>query len=274
MQSIVLGVHNSINGGILSALKEQEYLKTNAMQIFLHSPRSWHFNDIDLETSSKFISEARKRNISFLAVHSSYLISPLSENPKTLEKSKKLFKKEIEFTERLGFNYYVIHIRENKKLSLDENINFLEKFMLDSSVNFKNILLENSSSGIGSSIKNLVYILKKLKGIFSGICIDTAHLFEAGYDIRNKDGIDLILDEIKDLEFVKMIHMNDSKTDFKSHIDRHENISQGKIGHKGFKNFFSVKYFRKLPIILETPKKSLKDDEKNIKMALNILLSD
>lgn len=268
---MIIGVHNSINSGILTAIEECKVLKTNASQIFLHSPRIWQFKKISKDEIRLFKKNKTESGIVFFAIHSSYLISPLSDNKNTLEKSINLIEKELAASKELEADCYVIHIRENKKLSLDENIKNLEKFFKSVKVNYNKTLLENSANGIGSSIKNLVYISKRIEKI-SGICLDTAHLFESGYDIRKKSGVEKILEEVNDLKLLKMIHMNDSKTDLSSKLDRHEHISKGKIGEEGFKNFFSNKHFRQLPIILETPKKSLDDDLKNLLVAKKILL--
>lgn len=269
---MIIGVHNSINGSILNAIEECRVLKTNASQIFLHSPRVWKIKELSKGDITLFKKYKNEAGIIFFVVHSSYLINPLSENKDTLKKSINLIEKELNDSKKLEADYYIIHIRENKKLSLDENIKNLEKFFKKIKIDYHKILLENSANGIGSSIKNLVYISKRIEKI-SGICLDTAHLFESGYDIREKSDVEKILEDLSDLKLLKMIHMNDSKTNLSSKIDRHQHISKGKIGEEGFKNFFSFKDFKKLPIILETPKKDLKDDLKNLTKAKEIISS-
>ncbi|MEF3279481.1 MAG: deoxyribonuclease IV [Elusimicrobiota bacterium] len=273
---IKLGVHNSINGGVLNVLEECSYLKTNATQFFCHSPRNWDMLEIKNEEAKNFVLKSKEIGIYFIIIHSSYLINPLSENKETIRKSRKLIESELKTANKLSADYYVLHIRCNKNKSIDENIKNAIKFFKDINLNIKTkILLENSASGLTSVIENLIKFYKELKktGLFSGICLDTAHLFEAGYDIRKKEDLERIKKEVKDLQLIKLIHLNDSKTKLSSRIDRHDHIGKGEIKTEGFKNFFSITRFKEIPIILETPKKSLKDDLINLSNTRKILNS-
>jgi deoxyribonuclease-4 len=268
-----IGVHNSTNGGILNVIKEVDFLKTNATQFFIHSPRIWDISEIKKSDKEKFRDEAKKLDIFPVVVHSSYLINPLSKNNETVEKSKKLLKLEIENASEIA-DYYVLHIKENKNDGLEENIKNLIKFFKKSGLqNSIKILFENPASGLTSEIKNLLRFYKSLRNYspVSGLCIDTAHIYESGYNIRIKDGVNRILDEIKDISIIKLIHLNDSKTSISSHTDRHCDIGKGRLGIDGFENFFSFKELNEIPLILETPKKTLNDDKKNLKVVRKIL---
>lgn len=262
---MIAGVHNSINGGILNAIDEIKQIQTNATQIFVHSPRKWDFSVIDRKTAQNFKSAAKEINLKFIAVHSSYLINPLSQNYETSKKSLNLFKDEISCADIIKADAYVIHIRENRNKSISENISDFADFVKNAGSFKTPILLENSASGLGSLLSNLSMFYEKLKKLGAvGFCIDTAHLFQSGYDIRKPEVMKKISDEILDTKKIVMIHMNDSKTDLSSHTDRHHHIGRGKIGFDGFKNFLSFHNFSKLPLILETPKKSIEDDIKNL----------
>ncbi len=271
---IKLGVHNSTNGGILNVIDECKYLKTNTTQFFIHSPRTWFLKDIKEYEINKFVSEIKSMNISPVVIHSSYLINPLSENEETKEKSLRLLSCELELSVRIRADYYVLHIRCNKNKTIDENIEesltFFKKLKYTGKTK---ILIENSSSGFTSKISTVVLFYKRLKktGLFGGICLDTAHLFEAGYNIKEKNGIERLKDEVEDINLIKLIHLNDSKTDLNSNVDRHQHIGKGKIGNDGFKNFFLFKAFQNIPLILETPKKNLKDDLNNLMVVMKIL---
>ena len=268
-----IGVHNSANGGILNVIKEVSFLKTNATQFFVHSPRSWDIKEIEENEKKSFRDHAKKIGIFPVVVHCSYLINPLSKNTKTVKKSKKLLKLEIQNSSGIS-EYYVLHIKENRDESIDKNIKKLIKFFneikLDDSVK---ILFENSASGMLSDIRNLFRFYSALKDYAPvyGICLDTAHVYEAGYDIKTQKGVEKIFDDLKDISRLKLIHLNDSKTKLSSHIDRHFHIGKGEIGINGFKNFFKFKEFKEIPLILETPKKNLYDDLKNLKLVKNII---
>ncbi len=267
---MIIGVHTSIKGGITNAVEECKILKTNALQLFLHSPRSWSFS-FNKHAADLFKKKKKELGIKFVAVHSSYLINPLSENQQTLKKSVELFKLELLYSDMIAADAYVIHIRGNKKKTVEENIQLFYDFV-KSVGSFKTpLIIENSASAMGSILSNLRLIYERFKQKeIKGFCLDTAHLFEAGYDIRKKDVMSKISNEIE-IEKVVMIHMNDSKTDLSSHTDRHHHIGMGEIGVDGFKNFFSFYNFSRLPVILETPKKSLEDDIKNLTAAKKII---
>ena len=261
---MIIGVHNSINGGIINSIRECKYLKTNATQMFLHSPRVWRFERIERETIELFKAEYRRANLRCLIVHSSYLINPISDNPKTLSKSLSLLREEISTSDLIEADYYVMHIRGSRKVSFNQSIKMLKEFIKRLGSFKTKILIENSASGIGSSVENIRIIYSEMSDKISGICIDTAHLFEAGYDIRTKEGLERLIYEVEDVRIINLIHLNDSKTDLNSHIDRHHHIGKGMIRLDGFRNFFSQRHFSTLPIILETPRRSLKDDVKNL----------
>lgn len=263
---MILGVHNSINGELTNAIDECIYLKTNASQIFIHSPRQWLFKEIDKKQVKTFIEKRKQAKIEKLIIHSSYLIYPLSKNKETIEKSKQLLLTELKNSQDIEADYYVMHIKENKELSIVENEKNIYNFFKDIKTEKTKILIENSAAGLYSDFKNiynLYNILKKLN-IFAGFCLDTAHAFEGGYNIRKENGLENLIKDIKDLNLIKMIHLNDSKTDLNSKLDRHHHIGKGKISIDGFKTFFKIKEFKEKPLILETPKTSLKDDKKNL----------
>jgi deoxyribonuclease-4 len=263
---MIIGVHNSISGGISNALKECMLLNTTATQIFLHSPRMWDFKDITDE-AYQFRKEIAQTTIKKVIVHSSYLITPLSKNAETVIRSRELINKELKNADMIYADYYVLHIKGNSEKPMEENIYELSDFFKKVIRTKKTkIIIENSASGIGSDFRNIMKFYNTLKNInvFGGLCLDTAHAFESGYDIRKKSGVIKILDEINDISIIKLIHLNDSKTELSSHTDRHDHIGKGHIGFDGFKNFFSFKDFDNIPLILETPKKDLKDDIKNL----------
>jgi deoxyribonuclease-4 len=134
------------------------------------------------------------------------------------------------------------------------------------------LLIENTAGergDISSKMVNLSDLLNAMKGsLIAGVCIDTCHAFAAGYDIGSEEGIQHISEEIEKyigLDKVKLVHLNDSKGDLGSGVDRHEHIGRGKIGARGLKQFLNQMHFRRIPLILETPKKGETDDYENLK---------
>jgi len=138
-------------------------------------------------------------------------------------------------------------------------------------------LLENTAvkrGDISSSIKDITEIIEKTGGsLIEGVCIDTCHAFSAGYNISEEKGISKLSVEVEEyigLEKVKLIHLNDSKRDCGSKIDRHEHIGHGGIGRDGLKRFINYPAFRNIPLILETPKETDKDDIRNLKVVRSL----
>jgi deoxyribonuclease-4 len=138
------------------------------------------------------------------------------------------------------------------------------------------ILLENSAGqkdSIGSTLEDLREILDKLSSKTYGLCLDTCHAFASGYDLKNTDACNKFMekfDNIVGLGVLKLIHLNDSKGDIGSHLDRHEHIGLGKIGIDGLSSILNMKPLRDLPIIMETPIDSIRDDSKNLEVVLTL----
>ncbi|MCM8772025.1 MAG: deoxyribonuclease IV [Candidatus Omnitrophica bacterium] len=267
-----IGAHLWIGEGLLKVLNYCDYLKCDCFQIFLSNPRSWKRKKRDIEEIEKFIQEIKKRKIEPFVVHMPYILN-IAVNDKNLRKNLINFLiKEIEESEKIGANFYVIHPGFHKgtgeKIGIENAIEVLK--------NFKNskikILLENTAgqgTSLGSDFKQLGYILDKINGNL-GICFDTAHAFQAGFNIINFEKVKKSIEKFIDLSYIKLIHANDSKTFCGSKIDRHEHIGKGKIGIKGFENIIKDDYFGSLPFIIETPKLSLKEDKENIKILKKI----
>ncbi|MCX8030566.1 MAG: deoxyribonuclease IV [Thermodesulfovibrionales bacterium] len=279
-----VGVHVSIAGGFHLSIKRAIKLGCNTIQIFTHSPRQWNVVEIKKEEISEFKYLRQLHDINPLFIHASYLINLCSLNEKVYHKSIDLLLKELEIATILDADYVVLHLGGasgmNKEKAIEKVLSALKT--LSSKINTKRkVLIENTSGkkgDISTTFKDLSNILYyDTSGILGGICIDTSHAFAAGYDIGEKTTLNALINEIENfigMEKVKLIHLNDSKNKFNSKVDRHEHIGKGYIGLKGFKIFLENPAFKKIPIILETPKKSDLDDLKNLKVVKKLLNSD
>ncbi|MDI1472593.1 Endonuclease IV [Thermodesulfovibrio sp. N1] len=271
-----IGVHTSIKNSLINSINEAVELKCNTFQIFLHSPQVWQIPEFEQEIIDEFKSLRELHALNPLIVHASYLINLISSNPKTIASSRYLLKREVLMADLLGADYYVIHLKDNK--DMDKNEIFAktrEGFSKIGKLEKCKILIENTAkSKITSKIPDLIETFNNINNEnLGGICIDTCHLFAAGYDISSDDGISKFIEESNKYGFdlIKLIHLNDSKTSAGSEIDRHEHIGKGHIGIKGFENFLNIKELSNVPLILETPKKSLQDDLKNLSTVREIL---
>lgn len=269
-----LGVHTSIAGGLHLSLERANVLGCNTVQIFSHNPRGWTVKQISEEEVALFKSLRQRFNISPVYIHTSYLINMASANRILRKKSIVLLVTEMNRADAIGADYVILHT--GSASGDDENISRKRAIEALNEVaqigRWKaGLLIENTAGergDISSAIKDLSEIMFGVKGsLISGTCFDTCHAFAAGYNIGHEKDIRSIADEIKKhmgLDKIKLVHLNDSKGDMGSCIDRHEHIGLGKIGIKGLRQFINYQLFKDIPLILETPKKKDTDDPMNL----------
>lgn len=263
----------SIAGGLYKAIERGESIGCTAIQIFTKSNRQWKSNTITPHDANLFRQAWKNSSIQQVIVHASYLINLGSSNPLTLEKSRAALIDELKRCETLGIPYLVLHPGSSKDLHetkcLDQ-IGIGLNYALQNT-SFTTILLE-TMAGQGSSVchsfEHIAYILNssEFKSRL-GVCLDTCHIFAAGYDIRTMNVYTStwsLFDKTVGLKNLKAIHINDSKKALGSRIDRHEHVGKGKLGIAAFEMLFNDERFFDIPKILETPKASLDDDAKNM----------
>jgi deoxyribonuclease-4 len=276
-----LGVHTSIAGGLHLSFERANRLKCNTVQIFSHNPRGWAVKPVSEEDVSKFKSLRRMFDISPVYVHTSYLINMASRDSILRKKSSDMLVMEMDRADTIDADYVVLHAGsaagDDENLSRKRAINTLNK-IADMGRWKAGLLIENTAGergDISSTIVDLSEIIAGTKSsLISGICIDTCHAFAAGYNICDDEGINRISNEIKKyigFDKVKLIHLNDSKGNIDSGIDRHEHIGLGKIGSRGLRQFINFSSFRDIPLILETPKKRENDDRINLRIVRRML---
>ena len=272
---MLLGVHVSTAGKIYEAIDRAGELGCNTMQIFSRSPQRWRESPLGTEDIGEFRRRQAKSKIKPLFIHIPYLINLASPYPKLYKDSIRAYIEDIQEAELLKADYIVTHMGSHKETSEEEGLKRLIdalNIIIEETKNSEvGILLENtagSGSWLGytfSHQKQVIQGLKKRERV--GLCFDTAHAYLAGYDIASKDGLEATLDEIEGLvglDLVKLIHLNDAKGKLGTKHDRHDHIGKGSIGLEGMRRIVNHPRLRDLPFILETPKKSEKDDVRNL----------
>ncbi len=279
-----LGVHTSIAGGIHLSMERAKELGCNTVQLFSHNPRTWLIHPIEKSSVSRFKQMRDAYGISPVYIHTSYLINLASSNGEVRKKSIQMLIREMDIADSLDADYVVLHTgsasEDHEEVARRRACEALRTVSGEKEWAAK-LLLENTAGergDISSRIKDIAEIMDGQEGaLAAGVCIDTCHSFQAGYDISKKEGVSEIAGEIEKYmgpDRVRLIHLNDSKRDFHSRADRHEHIGSGKIGREGLKGFINHPFFRDVPLILETPKKSEEDDPRNLKVVRRMLKSE
>ena len=279
----LLGAHMSIAGGVGNALLEGKKVDCDAIQIFTKSSRQWASKPLTKEEIEQFQINRKETGIATVVAHDSYLLNLGSPHASLRKRSIAAFIDEMERCEVLGVSNLIAHpgahvgageiagIKTIAK-SLDEVHKACPKF------NVK-ITLE-ITAGQGS---NLGYRFEQIADMIDAtresdrlrVCFDTEHAFAAGYDIRTKEGYQRTFTEFDEAIGIKLLaafHLNDSKKEFHSRVDRHEHIGQGFIGVEAFRLLMNDKRFWGLPMCLETPKgPDLKEDRENLTLLRSLI---
>ena len=278
----MIGAHTSISGGVSTSIDRAEKLSFTAIQIFTKNNSQWDAKPLSNMEIERFRNRLNKSHIKFIQAHDSYLINLCAKDRSLLRKSRKSFIEELERCEQLGIPYLNFHPgvhggqgEDDGLTMIAESINIAHEKAKASHVS---TMLE-TTAGQGTS---LGYRFEHLKKIIDrvdtpermSICIDTAHIFAAGYDITSPNKYRRVMREFDDiigLDLLKAFHMNDSKKELGSRVDRHEHIGKGFIGKAGFKNIMRDRNTANVPKILETPKgKTQLEDLKNMKVLLSL----
>jgi deoxyribonuclease-4 len=271
------GFHVSIQGGLSRAVARAKALECECLQIFSRSPRSWNIKQLAAEEVISFKQELSQAAIAPCVIHTPYLLNLCAEEKEILHKSRRALVQDLKRAELIGADYVVVHMGTRKTNSeaqaldlMTQSINYVWESAGPSGIK---LLLENTSGGggkLGYSFKHFRRILE-LAGEKNklGFCLDTAHLFQAGYDIKTRQGLKKTLKEFEEevgLERLFLLHLNDSLTPLGSGYDRHWHIGRGFIGKRGFKHILHHPLLKNLPVIMETPKKSDDDDLMNMRV--------
>ncbi len=267
-----LGIHLSMGRGLKRTMEEAQELGCNTVQIFSKNPRSWKAGKFDQEGADLVYREKQDRDLRPWVVHATYLINPCSPDDDLYYRSREGLELEIGRAELMGADYYVLHPGNRKDSSPEQSIKRLQHNLAYLLEKFNSInLLVEGMAGRGSELGASFLELSKIVAPFSptrvGICLDTCHLFAAGWDIRTDKGwrktLDLFFSHI-DYQRLQLIHVNDSVYPLGSRQDRHTHLGQGKIGREGFRAMINRPELREIPLILETPGSVREEGRKNL----------
>lgn len=282
--SLRLGIHTSIAGNYLNALESARKLGANALQIFSASPRMWQggVTRIAEVDAAAFRAKRIEYGLGPLVIHANYLINLASAQQMLRVRSIQAFHDELVRGVALGADFLVVHPGACGECSMSQAIaNIVESVKQASRRNplgNLRILIENTAgmgTAVGSRLEEIADILHGLRDAPVAACLDTAHLFAAGYDIKTERGLASTLGQIEGsigLENVPVIHINDSKIPLGGRVDRHEHIGKGKIGSVAFERILkhprlsatAPEGLAGRAFILETPIDDPGDDRRNI----------
>ena len=268
------GFHISIAGGFSKVVERARVRGCETIQFFSRNPRGWKYSPLNKKEVEEFRLSVRSAGLSPIFLHMPYLPNIASLKSKFYKRSIRSVSTDLQRAERLGAQYLIIHIGHRMESSEDEAIEAVSAGINQAFEKVKNsvtLLMENTA-GQGTEIgSNFDQIKKIIEGVEEngrlGVCLDTAHTFEAGYDLSNKNGLDRTLekfDEMIGLKRLHLLHLNDSKTPLGSRKDRHWHIGEGYIGLEGFRNLVNHPLLKNLPGIMETPRKDTVEDLKNM----------
>jgi len=264
----MLGATVPAIGGYHMAFKAGDEWQCECIQIYITPSRTWKVPKLSQEEITKFKASWQKSQVKEVVAHIPYLVNLASSDEVLWNKSVERLQTELSRADEFGVSLLALHpgsyVDSSKEEGIERIILGLNK-VLDG-YNGKAIILLETMAGqgtmIGSCFEELAHILSKIKKAKSvGICLDTSHLFAAGYDIRKAKEYKKTLsefDKIIGLKKIKAIHLNDSKSDLGSQIDRHANIGEGKLGLEIFREIVKDKNFSHIPKLLEIPERDTK----------------
>ncbi|MFQ5640639.1 MAG: deoxyribonuclease IV [bacterium] len=266
------GAHVSIGGGVFNAPQNGIASTCDVVQIFTKNQMQWQVPPLTDEDVQKFKAEEQRTGVKAVCVHASYLINLGGFDPEKLRKSRQNFIVEVERAEVLGIPYLVVHPGSHLGNGEAHGVHRISEslnFVLDKYPDFKLKILLESTAGQGA---NLGYTFEQLAEMRLnveaperiGVCLDTCHMFAAGYEIRTKEGYRTTMQELDDcigVEHVGVIHSNDSKKALGSRVDRHAHIGDGELGLTAFEQLVNDARFKDIPMIIETPGGAVKDAE-------------
>ncbi len=278
----ILGAHQSIAGGYYRAVEIAAEACCDCVQLFTKNNNQWRGKPLTKEDAEKFQATLKRLGVTYPLSHDSYLINLAAPDETLWRKSVEAFAVELQRAEALGIPFVVMHPGAYTTSSEEAGIKRIVAGLNE--VHDKvgklkaHTLLENTAgqgSTLGWRFEQLAAILEEVRDPDRlAVCIDTCHVFAAGYPISTPADYKATmkqLDQTVSLKLVKAIHLNDSKKELGSRVDRHEHIGRGKIGLEGFRSLLNNARFAKVPMYLETPKEDdngepdgVRQDKKNL----------
>lgn len=259
----------------MKALGRAEYLGCEAIQLFSGNPNSWARAPLDPDIAAQFAAKAAELDMHSIILHTPYLVNLASPETFIWRKSRDVLWDAVRRAPLLGASVIVTHIGSHKGLGYEDGVGRIAE-AVESALEAAEgplIALEmgsGSGNSIGSRFEQIADIMGRLTGVIDrvGLCIDTAHLWGAGYDISTAEGVEVVFEELKQnvgLDRLKAVHLNDTMMALDSRRDRHYHIGKGLIGIEGFRAILNYPGTQDLPGIIETPaEEDLAPDVENL----------
>jgi deoxyribonuclease-4 len=269
-----LGKHTSIAGGLSLALDRAAEMGCTARQVFSRNPRGWAARPLTDEQTEHFRETRARYDFASVTIHTNYLVNLAASDPVVRERSIAAFHDELERAARLGAEYLVVHPGSCRGGTAGEGIRNAIDAIREAAraldLEGVTVLVENTAGQgdcIGRSYEQVAEIVDGCEpAVRMGMCLDTAHSFAAGYELRTEAGFRrtlATLDATVGLDRVRVIHFNDSKVPFGSNVDRHWHIGEGQIGAAGLGRVARSRGLAHAALIIETPVDADHDDEWN-----------
>jgi deoxyribonuclease-4 len=254
-----VGAHVSIAGGVDNAVERQLDVGGNCGQIFTHSPQVWKHTPVEDDDAERFREETDEELEGPWVIHSSYLVNLCTPKDDLRQKSIDSMQAEVDAAAKLGVEYVNVHLGAHTgagvETGLDNAASALDELSIPDDVT---VLVESdagSGTKLGGEFEHLAAVLDRSNQDLE-VCLDTAHMFAAGYDLSTPEAVDEVVAEFDDvvgLENLACVHLNDSKHDCGTNKDEHAHIGEGRIGEDGMSAILTHENLRDLPFVLETP---------------------
>lgn len=259
------GAHLSIAGGVHNAIIAAQKMRFDAVQVFVKNQRQWSAPPLSEDAVAAWHERLPRDDFGPPVAHATYLINLASADKSLWTRSQKAFADELQRSDTLAIPYLVVHPGAAGESPRDEALKRVARAIdqiYEDAPELRTMVLLETTAGQGTSLGNTFAELGAIIDAVAeperiGVCIDSCHVFAAGYDIRDADALAAMVQEIDDtvgLDRVRCWHLNDSKNPLGSRVDRHEHIGQGCLGNVAFRNILAEPSFDGLPMILETPK--------------------
>jgi deoxyribonuclease-4 len=265
-----VGAHTSIAGGAYNAVDEQVEYGGNCGQIFSHSPQVWQDPNIDDDEAHRFRELSEENEVGPWVIHSSYLVNLCTPKNDLREKSTDSMQKEVDAAEKLGIEYVNVHLGAHTGAGVDGGLDNAAGVLDDLDVPDSVTVLIESDAGsgtkLGGQFEHLATVRERTDQDIE-FCLDTAHMFAAGYDLSTPEAVAETFaefDSVVGLDDLACIHLNDSKHACGTNKDEHAHIGEGKIGNEGMEAIINHDAVADVPLVLETPTEDGKSFEWNI----------
>jgi len=276
----LIGAHISTQGGLHTVFERAKAIKATALAMFAKNSNQWKGKTLTADDIAVF---NEKRHVRPIVTHASYLINLATTNPDFHAKSIAAMIDELDRAERLGIHAVVLHPGAHLGAGADSGLDQIARSLdqVHAAIpDHRVVTLLETAAGQGSCLGCTFEELGRVMALVDdkrrvGVCIDTCHVFAAGYDIRTREGYEQMIGEVEQrvgVENVGAFHINDSKRELGSRVDRHEHIGKGQLGLDAFSFVVNDPRFKRIPKMIETPKTvETKSDRRNLRLLRSLM---